>query len=177
MQLFSYRKTMANAKPYRPPVEMSAIEIRRRSLEIECATLSAKRQEEETRLAALRKEAKESIDAANEALRILHEKWAAEERERERQVRSVPKPMLIDAVARRICRVFKISRLELESSRRDQRVVLARQAVFYWCSRRTNKSLVVIGRHIGGRDHTTVRHGKLVYVDKRAAMGRHLRSV
>lgn len=177
MQLFSYRKTMANAKPYYPPVELSPIEIRRRSLEIECATLSAKRQEEETKLAALRKEAKESIEAANEALRILHEKWALEEAEKERKVRNVPKPMMIDAVARRICKAFKISRLELESARRDQRIVLARQAVFYWCSRRTNKSLVVIGRHLGGRDHTTIRHGKIVYVDKRAAMGRKLRPV
>lgn len=78
-------------------------------------------------------------------------------------------------IVERAIRVFKISRVELFSDRRVKRIVDARQFVMYWACRRTTLSLPHIGRKLGGRDHTTVLHGKDAYVRKRAAMGRTLR--
>jgi chromosomal replication initiator protein len=75
------------------------------------------------------------------------------------------------------CRVFKISPTQLISNRRDRHLVLARQFVMYWGYRLTPLSLPQIGRRIGGRDHTTILHGTRSYIEKRKAMGRHLRSV
>lgn len=75
------------------------------------------------------------------------------------------------------CRVFRVSKQEIRSNRRSRPIVFARQFVMYWTARLTPHSLPVIGRLMGGRDHTTCLHGKRVYAEKRAKMGRHLRSV
>lgn len=80
-------------------------------------------------------------------------------------------------IERKARTVFRLSAKELRGNRRDNHVVLARQFVMYWCCRLTNLSLPQIGRLMGGRDHTTVLHGKRKYVAKRAAMGRTLRPV
>lgn len=78
-------------------------------------------------------------------------------------------------IVRRICRVFNLPKSIVFSKRRNPRVVLARQAIMYWAYRLTIRSLPEIGRMLGGRDHTTVLHGKQAYLEKRAAMGRYLR--
>lgn len=72
-------------------------------------------------------------------------------------------------------KVFNLSRSELRSNRRSQDVVIAKQFVAYWAVRLTGFSLPMIGRLMGGRDHTTVLHGKRAYPEKRAKMGRYLR--
>jgi chromosomal replication initiation ATPase DnaA len=77
----------------------------------------------------------------------------------------------------RACKVFKIRPVALKSNRRNQEIVLARQFVMYWALRLTSLSTVQVGRLMGGRDHTTVLHGKKEYQRKRAKMGRTLRSV
>lgn len=77
----------------------------------------------------------------------------------------------------RACKVFKVSLMELRSARRNARVAMARQFIYYWATRLTPMSLGQIGRLVGGRDHTTVFHGRDAYPQKRAAMGRHLREV
>jgi chromosomal replication initiation ATPase DnaA len=82
-----------------------------------------------------------------------------------------------DIVIERACKVFGVKPSELKSARRNKRVSFARQFCFYWISRRTNLSLPQIGRRFGGKDHTTVLHGKRVYPVKRAKMGRFLREV
>jgi chromosomal replication initiator protein len=51
---------------------------------------------------------------------------------------------------------LKIS--ELRSKRRQQAVVFPRQVAMYLCRELTDASLPEIGRHFGGRDHTTVLH-------------------
>jgi chromosomal replication initiator protein len=51
---------------------------------------------------------------------------------------------------------LKIS--ELRSKRRQQAVVFPRQVAMYLCRELTEASLPEIGRHFGGRDHTTVLH-------------------
>lgn len=75
----------------------------------------------------------------------------------------------------RACKVFRISPTELKSFRRNAQVVLARQFICYWATRLTLLSLSQIGSLIGGRDHTTILHGKQQYRIKRAKMGRYLR--
>lgn len=91
------------------------------------------------------------------------------------------KPTLVMTPFRRIevraCRVFGVSIMELRSARRNRRVSLARQFIYYWATRLTPMSLGQIGRLIGGRDHTSVLHGRDVYPVKRAKMGRNLRAV
>jgi chromosomal replication initiation ATPase DnaA len=72
-------------------------------------------------------------------------------------------------------RIFKLKRSELRSDRRNREVAFARQFVMYWTARLTPLSLPVIGRLMGGRDHTTVLHGKRAYVQKRAYQGRTLK--
>lgn len=81
------------------------------------------------------------------------------------------------SIEERALRVFKISRRELRSDRRSAHLVLARQFVIYWACRLTQLSLPQIGKLLGGRDHTTILHGKRRYPDKRAKLGRYLRAV
>lgn len=53
-----------------------------------------------------------------------------------------------------------VSHLELISHRRPQRITRARQMVSYIAARRTSQSLPEIGRRLGGKDHTTILHGR-----------------
>jgi len=82
-----------------------------------------------------------------------------------------------DVIEDRICRALKVTRREIRSARRNRNVVFARQAIMYWACRLTPMSTPEVGRALGGRDHTTVLHGRDSYVDKRADQGRRLRRV
>lgn len=73
------------------------------------------------------------------------------------------------------CRIFKVKPSLIKSKSRNRRLVFVRQFVMYWTARLTRLSLPQIGMRIGGRDHTTVLHGKDSYVEKRKAMKRTLR--
>lgn len=78
-------------------------------------------------------------------------------------------------IERRACRIFRVQVSEIRSNRRSRPIVFARQFVMYWSTRLTKLSLPQIGRLMGGRDHTTILHGKDIYPAKRARMGRSLR--
>jgi chromosomal replication initiator protein len=56
------------------------------------------------------------------------------------------------------CRHFDISPEELLSPSRTARVAWPRQVAMYLARELTDESLPTIGRHFGGRDHTTVIH-------------------
>ena len=56
------------------------------------------------------------------------------------------------------CQLFDISPEELLSTARSPRVALPRQLAMYLSRELTEESLPAIGRHFGGRDHTTVLH-------------------
>jgi chromosomal replication initiator protein len=56
------------------------------------------------------------------------------------------------------CEQFGLSREELISSARTARVAWPRQVAMYLARELTDESLPAIGRHFGGRDHTTVLH-------------------
>lgn len=80
-------------------------------------------------------------------------------------------------IERRACYAFGVTPKEIKSVRRQKDICFARQFVMYWAARLTSLSYPAIGRLMGGRDHTTVLHGRKAYVAKRAAMGRYLRQV
>ena len=61
-------------------------------------------------------------------------------------------------IQRVTCAMFDISAEELLSSGRAQRIAWPRQLAMYLSRELTDESLPAIGRHFGGRDHTTVMH-------------------
>ena len=156
------------------PIVPALIE-RRSTLLKQCAEASADLKRQKAKNEALKAEADRQIKAANLALRALHARWAEEaEREGRKQWKHVPHPMSIDEIKRRVCKALKVSHLALMSESREEKVVMAKHAVFYWAARRTGHSIAQLGRMMG-KDHTTVLHGMKVYPKKRAKMGRTLR--
>jgi chromosomal replication initiator protein len=69
-----------------------------------------------------------------------------------------PKPVRIEDVQRVVARQYNVSRADLLCSRRTANVVRPRQLAMYLAKILTLRSLPEIGRHFGGRDHTTVLH-------------------
>jgi chromosomal replication initiator protein len=70
------------------------------------------------------------------------------------RVRPGPRPV-IEAVAV----AFGVPASALLARRRDREVVLPRQVAMYLMREETGASLAEIGAALGGRDHSTVRHG------------------
>lgn len=68
-----------------------------------------------------------------------------------------------------VCALVDMSVAHLKSERRDQMVVGPRFVAMMLCKMLTLHSLPSIGRHFGGRDHTTVLHAlrKMAEVEKR----------
>jgi chromosomal replication initiator protein len=67
-------------------------------------------------------------------------------------------PASVADIQTAVSRHFGISREELLSSARTARVAWPRQLAMYLARELTSESLPSIGRHFGGRDHTTVLH-------------------
>jgi len=57
-----------------------------------------------------------------------------------------------------VCNHFDLTHMELISERRHRELVRPRQIAMYLAKQLTLRSLPEIGRHFGGRDHTTVIH-------------------
>lgn len=55
---------------------------------------------------------------------------------------------------------FGITPLDISSQKRNKEVAFPRQIVMYLCQNMTNASLQEIGKYLGGRDHTTIIHGR-----------------
>lgn len=54
---------------------------------------------------------------------------------------------------------FGITEADIISQKRNKDIVHPRQIVMYLCRTMTETPLQVIGKHLGGRDHTTIIHG------------------
>ena len=61
-------------------------------------------------------------------------------------------------IKRTVAQHYRIPLIEMESARRSRTVARPRQVAMYLAKQLTPKSLPDIGRHFGGRDHTTVIH-------------------
>lgn len=87
-----------------------------------------------------------------------------EEPIKEIQVQPAPRPRpfiitnRIEQIKRVVCQHFGVSREEIESATRIQKVVLPRQIALFLARDVSNFSFPEIGRRFGGRDHTTVLH-------------------
>jgi chromosomal replication initiator protein len=72
--------------------------------------------------------------------------------------RSAAGPPTIDLIQAIVAEVFGITREELLSDARTQRVTWPRQLAMYLSRKYTAQSLPAIGQAFGGRNHTTVMH-------------------
>jgi chromosomal replication initiator protein len=90
-----------------------------------------------------------TVELAREVLDGLYPTTTQSERGRPRSVTE------IQAAA---CEHFGLSSEELLSSARTARIAWPRQVAMYLARELTSESLPSIGRHFGGRDHTTVLH-------------------
>jgi len=70
------------------------------------------------------------------------------------RLQAVTAPRIQQAVAEH----FGVKVSELRSKKRQQAIVFPRQVAMFLCRELTDASLPEIGRHFGGRDHTTVLH-------------------
>jgi chromosomal replication initiator protein len=61
-----------------------------------------------------------------------------------------------DLVISVACEYFGVTKEEMRSPSRSRPLVLARQMAMYLCRELTDLSLPMIGKHFGGRDHSTV---------------------
>lgn len=64
-----------------------------------------------------------------------------------------------DAVLTAVARHFGVTMDALLGKSRNQQIAWARQVAMYLLREETDASLFAIGRHLGGRDHTTIMHG------------------
>ncbi len=64
----------------------------------------------------------------------------------------------IERIQELVCDRFGVTLAELTSERRSQSIVYPRQVAMYLSRELTDSSLPKIGKHFGGRDHTTVIH-------------------
>ncbi len=70
--------------------------------------------------------------------------------------RKITSELIIQTVADH----FGITTLDISSQKRNKEIAYPRQIAMYLCQNMTGDSLQVIGRYLGGRDHTTIIHGR-----------------
>lgn len=64
-----------------------------------------------------------------------------------------------DELIKAICSFYKIKTTQIKGSKREARLVRARQVAMYILKKELCLTFVEIGNILGGRDHTTVMHG------------------
>lgn len=74
-------------------------------------------------------------------------------------IRSPDKKLTIEEIQSAVCAFFRVRMTDLLSGRRDRALARPRQLAMFLCKTLTSHSLPDIGRHFGGRDHTTILHG------------------
>lgn len=64
----------------------------------------------------------------------------------------------IDEIQQKVGKFYEVTVKEIKSTKRTQKIVLARQVAMYLSRELTDNSLPKIGKEFGGRDHSTVLH-------------------
>ena len=67
------------------------------------------------------------------------------------------RPTLME-IKRRVCFICDVSQEEIESVRREERIVTARHMFGYLAKKYTSSSFPQIGKALGGQDHSTILH-------------------
>lgn len=73
-------------------------------------------------------------------------------------VKSVSREVSIDYIQKTVCEYFDVPLDKLKEKTRKRAIVQARQLSMYLAKNFTKNSLKIIGKHFGGRDHSTVIH-------------------
>lgn len=73
-------------------------------------------------------------------------------------VKSISREVSIDFIQKTVCEHFEVPVDKLKEKTRKRNVVQARQLSMYLAKNFTKNSLKIIGKHFGGRDHSTVIH-------------------
>ena len=127
----------------KPPKEIETLEERLRSRFEWGLTVDIQSPDYETRMAILRKkEEMEGYNIDNEVIKYIATNIKSNIRELEGALTKIVAP------------------LDISSQKRNKEVVYPRQIVMYLCQSMTGASLQEIGRYLGGRDHTTIIHGR-----------------
>lgn len=82
---------------------------------------------------------------------------------------TIPDRLLIIDIQRAVAKHYRIPVAEMTSARRSKYIARPRQVAMYLARQLTPRSIPVIGRHFGDRDHTTVLHGIKATAERRAA--------
>jgi hypothetical protein len=69
-----------------------------------------------------------------------------------------PRAPFIQQIIAEVCRRYNVTQVDVRSQRRTAHIVLPRQIIIYIARTMTLLSYPQIGRHMGGRDHTTCLH-------------------
>jgi len=75
----------------------------------------------------------------------------------------------IDAIQKKVAERYDIRVMDMKSNRRPRTIAFPRQVAMYLCRELTNLSLQEIGDAFGGRDHSTIIHGRKVIQQKLAS--------
>lgn len=75
----------------------------------------------------------------------------------------VDKCLYLNQIARLVAHFHGYSVTDLKGRRRFKRLVMARQQAVWHMYERTDASYPAIGRFLGGRDHSTLIHGRKVH--------------
>lgn len=171
----------------KPPKEIHNLEDRLRSRFSLGLICDISMPDFETRLAILRKKAKEeNYQVSNEILNYIAENIESNIRELEGVLLKVMalsefynKPLTLDLVKKRlkdiidisdkkisldlitkvVCEYYNITKDDILSKRRTKNIAYPRQICMYLSRELTDNSLPTIGEYYGGRDHSTVIHG------------------
>ena len=73
-------------------------------------------------------------------------------------VKSISREVSIEFIQKTVCEYFNVPIDKLKEKTRKRAIVQARQLSMYLAKNYTKHSLKVIGKHFGGRDHSTVIH-------------------
>ena len=74
-------------------------------------------------------------------------------------LRASERKMSIEEIQRKVAEHYNIRLSDMIGPKRVRNFARPRQVAMYLCKQLTSRSLPEIGRHFGGRDHTTVMHG------------------
>lgn len=70
-----------------------------------------------------------------------------------------PRPVRLEHIIKVVAKFYNVTMTDMRSRRRLAVLSRPRQVAMYLCRQLTIRSLPEIGRHLGGKDHTTVLHG------------------
>jgi len=73
-------------------------------------------------------------------------------------LRQEEKTVTVENIQKHTADFYKVQVSDLKSKKRTRKVAFPRQVAMHLCRKMTDLSLIEVGSHFGGRDHTTVIH-------------------